>query len=155
MNHYDILEVDKNASTEEIKKQYKKMALQHHPDRGGDSEKFKQISESYQILSDPQKRKQYDMPSFPLFHAVPRRHAMPNIHIFHNDNIFKDPFHNININVGTKISSRSVSTTIRDYFRIQTVVEISDGVKTETITHTNMKTGQVQKIINRSSYRER
>tara|TARA_Y100000992_G_scaffold285977_1_gene237422 strand:+ start:1178 stop:1636 length:459 start_codon:yes stop_codon:yes gene_type:complete len=151
MNHYEVLEVDKKASAEEIKKQYKKMALQHHPDRGGDPEKFKQISEAYQILSDTQKRKQYDAPSFPLFRTMPRRHAMPRRDVFYNDDFFKNPFQNININIGSQMSSRSVSTTIQDDIIIQNVVEICDSVKTETITRTNMKTGQVQKTIYRSS----
>ena len=60
MSYYDLLKVAKNASPEEIKKQYKKLALEHHPDRGGDSDIFKQISEAYQTLSEPQKRKEYD-----------------------------------------------------------------------------------------------
>ncbi len=55
--------VEKNASSEEIKRAYRKLALEHHPDRGGGKEaeaKFKEANEAYQILSDPQKRAQYD-----------------------------------------------------------------------------------------------
>lgn len=63
MNYYDILQVDKNASSEEIKKQYRKMAKDFHPDRGGDEVKFKEINEAYEVLSDPQKRNAYDNPS--------------------------------------------------------------------------------------------
>ena len=54
-NLYDILGVSKSASQEEIKKAYKKLALQHHPDKGGDEEVFKQISGAYSVLSDEQK----------------------------------------------------------------------------------------------------
>ena len=59
-DYYEILGVSKSASTEEIKRAYRKLALEHHPDRGGDEEKFKEINEAYQVLSDPQKRAQFD-----------------------------------------------------------------------------------------------
>lgn len=57
---YQTLGVKKNANTEEIKAAFRKLAKEHHPDRGGDSEKFKQINEAYAILSDNQKKAQYD-----------------------------------------------------------------------------------------------
>lgn len=63
-DYYEILGIAKDATPEEIKKAYRKKALQYHPDRNaGDSEaekKFKEISESYEVLSDPQKREVYD-----------------------------------------------------------------------------------------------
>jgi DnaJ family protein A protein 2 len=58
--YYDLLKVSPSASDEEIKKAYKKAALEHHPDRGGDSDKFKEISHAYSVLSDPSKRQLYD-----------------------------------------------------------------------------------------------
>ena len=61
MDYYSTLGINRNASQEEIKKAYRKMAMQHHPDRGGDEKKFKQISEAYEILSDPQKKQMVDM----------------------------------------------------------------------------------------------
>eukprot|EP00930_Biecheleria_cincta_P043322 TRINITY_DN2976_c0_g1_i1.p1 TRINITY_DN2976_c0_g1~~TRINITY_DN2976_c0_g1_i1.p1 ORF type:complete len:311 (-),score=81.01 TRINITY_DN2976_c0_g1_i1:855-1787(-) len=57
---YKLLEVDKNASESEIKKAYRKLAVKHHPDKGGDPEKFKEITRSYEVLSDPDKRAKYD-----------------------------------------------------------------------------------------------
>lgn len=57
---YSVLGIDKSASTIEIKKAYKKLAMKHHPDKGGDEEMFKKISHAYSILSDETKRKQYD-----------------------------------------------------------------------------------------------
>ncbi|MBT3355864.1 molecular chaperone DnaJ [bacterium] len=58
---YSILGVDKNASDDEIKKAYRKLAHKHHPDKkGGDEAKFKEINGAYQTLSDKQKRGQYD-----------------------------------------------------------------------------------------------
>ena len=57
---YELLGVEKSASTAEIKKAYRKLAIQHHPDKGGDEEKFKEITRAYEILSDENKRSQYD-----------------------------------------------------------------------------------------------
>lgn len=61
MDYYSTLGINRNASQAEIKKAYKKMSMQHHPDRtGGDDSKFKEINEAYQNLSDPQKKQMYD-----------------------------------------------------------------------------------------------
>lgn len=62
--YYKILNIDSNANTEEIKKSYKKLALEFHPDRNQSpnaEERFKEIAKAYQILSDPDKRRQYDL----------------------------------------------------------------------------------------------
>jgi curved DNA-binding protein len=62
-NAYETLGVPKGASEEEIKKAYRKLAGQHHPDRGGDTAKFQEIQSAYETLSDPQKRAQHDNPN--------------------------------------------------------------------------------------------
>ena len=59
-NLYDTLGVAKNASADEIKKAYRTLAREHHPDSGGDETKFKEIQGAYDVLSDPEKRRQYD-----------------------------------------------------------------------------------------------
>lgn len=60
-DYYDILGVQKNASDDDIKKAYRKLAHQHHPDKsGGNEAKFKEINEAYQVLSNKEKRTQYD-----------------------------------------------------------------------------------------------
>ena len=58
--HYDTLGVPENASDQDIKKAYKKLAMQHHPDKGGDAKKFQQISEAYDSIKTQDKRQQYD-----------------------------------------------------------------------------------------------
>ncbi len=60
MDYYQILGVTKQASQDEIKKAFHKLAHKYHPDKGGDEKKFKEINEAYQVLSDAQKRQQYD-----------------------------------------------------------------------------------------------
>jgi len=57
---YDVLGLSKDASQDDIKKAYRKLAREHHPDKGGDAEKFKKVQEAYEILSDPQKRANFD-----------------------------------------------------------------------------------------------
>ena len=59
-NLYNVLGVNENASSEEIKKKYRKLSLQHHPDRGGDAEMFKKISTAYDVLGDVEKKRKYD-----------------------------------------------------------------------------------------------
>lgn len=60
-DYYGVLGVSKNASADEIKKAFRKLAHKHHPDKGGgDEKKFKEINEAYQVLSDQEKRRQYD-----------------------------------------------------------------------------------------------
>lgn len=59
-NYYDILGVAKDATESDIKKAFRKLARTHHPDAGGDENKFKEINEAYEVLSDPEKKKIYD-----------------------------------------------------------------------------------------------
>jgi molecular chaperone DnaJ len=59
-NFYETLGVNETATQEEIKKSYRKLAVEHHPDKGGDENKFKEISEAFDTIGDNDKRQQYD-----------------------------------------------------------------------------------------------
>lgn len=59
-DYYEVLGIGKTASADEIKKAFRKAAVEHHPDKGGDEAKFKEINEAYEVLKDDSKRKRYD-----------------------------------------------------------------------------------------------
>jgi DnaJ-class molecular chaperone len=75
-DYYAALGVPKTATADEIKRAFRKLASQHHPDKGGDTQKFQTIQEAYATLGDEQKRAEYDNPrpqfsGFPGFHGTP------------------------------------------------------------------------------------
>ena len=94
MDYYSILGVNRDASDKELKSAYKKASMQHHPDRGGNEEKFKQINEAYSTLKDPQKRQQYDNPQ-PQGFGPGGFEGM-------NPNGFEDLFRNFGFNMGQR-----------------------------------------------------
>ena len=77
-DYYEVLGLKKDASADDIKKAYRKLAMKHHPDKGGDEETFKEITEANEILSDPEKRSNYDR----FGHDGPRRQGFSG---FNND----------------------------------------------------------------------
>jgi molecular chaperone DnaJ len=70
MSYYNILGVQKTAAADEIKQAYRRLASQHHPDKGGDKATFQQIQEAYNTLGDAQKRAEYDNPGFKMHGGV-------------------------------------------------------------------------------------
>jgi molecular chaperone DnaJ len=59
-DYYEVLGASKSASADELKKAFRRAAIEHHPDRGGDEAKFKEVNEAYEVLKDQDKRKRYD-----------------------------------------------------------------------------------------------
>jgi molecular chaperone DnaJ len=59
-DYYETLGIGKSASADEVKRAFRKLAQEHHPDKGGDPEKFKEVNEAYQVLSNAEQRQQYD-----------------------------------------------------------------------------------------------
>jgi len=124
-DHYSTLGVQKDASYEDIKKAYRKLAGQHHPDKGGDGEIFKNVQIAYSILSDPSRRLEYDRNprgSDPWFENQQAHRAHQGMHVnpeemfahFFNRPPDMDPFsffrgrpqqpRNLSINVQTNIT---------------------------------------------------
>lgn len=83
---YEKLGVDRNASSDDIKRAYKRLAIKHHPDKGGDEKVFQDISNAYSVLSDPKKKQQYDMTGS----------EQPQMNMPHAHDIFQHFFHNFN-----------------------------------------------------------
>jgi curved DNA-binding protein len=90
MDYYSTLGLNPGASAEEIKKAYRSLAMKHHPDRGGDEKKFKEISAAFETLSDPQKKQMIDSGLDP---------NNPNgFHNFHQQGPFEFHFNTGNFN---------------------------------------------------------
>lgn len=73
-DHYQVLGVARDATDADIKQAYRRLASQHHPDKGGDTQKFQEVEAAYRTLSDPAARAQYDNPG-PTFGTGPAGHA--------------------------------------------------------------------------------
>lgn len=160
MDYYKILGLNKNCSDKDIKKSYKKLALQWHPDRNPQNpeqskKKFQQISEAYRILSDKKLRKQYDLGEeinmdsssihdpFDIFESF-----------FNNDSMFFDNFNKNNYNnfnnrfqnnffsynsnnySNSSYSSRSEKTRIVNGYSVKETI-IEDGNKKTEIYEVN------------------
>jgi DnaJ-class molecular chaperone len=97
-DYYKILELNKNATTEEIKRSYRKLALKYHPDKNnGEEIRFKEITEAYEILSDPKKKQAYDNPQ-PRFNMMSMNMENMNNGVPHNINNILQQMHNMNLN---------------------------------------------------------
>lgn len=127
MDYYDILGVPKTATESEIKQAYRKLAAQHHPDRGGDTAKFQQIQQAYDTLGNAENRSRYDNPG-------------SQFHGFHGFNGFPggNPFDDI-INQFMR-QSRQQMYTVTVFVTLE---QVAQGAQ-ETI---QINTGQGPKLI--------
>jgi curved DNA-binding protein len=82
MDHYNTLGLARDASPDEIKQAYRKLARVHHPDKGGDTAKFQEIQQAYEILSDTAKKQEYDNPMMGGMHNTHNMHGGFNMHGF-------------------------------------------------------------------------
>jgi DnaJ-class molecular chaperone len=159
-NNYRILGIQPGASEDDIKKAYRKMALQFHPDKNkepGAEEKFKQVSEAYQALTQPTDQKQQQQQQHQQ-----QRHPFnrQNAHFVNPNDFFKHFFNNslpqpgqnnnhnaFSFNGGRSgnINSTSIQTTIsfQNGHKIETRIETTNGVQHISRNVTNMQTNEV------------
>ena len=121
-DYYEILEVQKTASADEIKKAYRKKSMDTHPDRGGNEEEFKEVSEAYEVLSDQNKRESYDA----YGHGGPKRQTQTGnpfdiFNQFFRNSHFSPFEHQSNTN--RKIRGQDLTVTVK-----LTLEEIFNGV---------------------------
>jgi DnaJ-class molecular chaperone len=95
-NFYNILEVQETASSDEIKKAYRKLSMQYHPDKNGNSqestEKFQKIAEAYEVLGDAEKKEDYDLTRNNPFVRMMSQQGGPNGHAVSADELFSTLF---------------------------------------------------------------
>lgn len=90
MDYYSVLGVQRDATPDDIKRAYRKLASKHHPDKGGDNATFQNIQVAYDTLSDPQRRQQYDNPHTQGFHF--------DVNTGNMDHMFRDIFQQFGFN---------------------------------------------------------
>ena len=155
---YEILEIPKNCSQEDIKKSYKKLAIKHHPDKGGDEETFKKINEAYATLSDQQKREKYDMVGDEGWNNGEQVGGGVNVNDIFSHFFGGNPFMKMNTNMKKKMNDviYEIEISLREcYFGIEKTLKINieNSCKNCVIKCGNCNgTGQVSRIINQGFF---
>lgn len=116
-DHYQTLGISRSATDDEIKKAYRKLAMKHHPDRGGNVAEFQLIEEAYRVLSNPDQRRQYDNAGVKI--NVNGREFTGGTHSFDFDTIF-DMF-------GTRMGARQHQTQKNQ--RVTIWIPLADAVQ--------------------------
>lgn len=154
-DYYSILGVNRKASDSEIKKAYRKLASQHHPDRGGDPDKFKEVQEAYDVLSDLKTRSEYDNPQG-FFTNRSNFDDLVNRY-FSEFDVRMDPRQQMrNTRLSLWISLREVAIGGKRLLSVNTVngtvpieIEIPLGVAdNENIRYPNLAPGNLDLVIN-------
>ena len=169
-DYYEILGVPKSSTPEEIKKAYRKVAIQFHPDKNPDNkeaeEKFKEAAEAYEVLSNPEKRTQYDR----FGHSRPGSGGFSGGHTMNMDDIFSQfgdifggggggsPFDSFfgggrgsqrrgsNLRIKLKLSLDEIANGVEKKIKVHRLVK-AEGVTFKTCS-TCQGNGQVRKVVN-------
>ena len=139
MTYYELLGVTEKATAAEIKRAYRKLASQHHPDKGGDKNKFQEIEQAYRVLSDESKRQQYDMQrnggGFREFHFNTGDMNHPDI-----NEIFRSFGFGINGDIFGQRPQQRRNKDLRIEIPIPLVSTLEDQAKTIQVKTTNNET---------------
>jgi DnaJ-class molecular chaperone len=125
MDYYSTLGLKRGASDAEIKKAYRSMAMKHHPDRGGDQNKFKEISQAYDFLSDPEKRRMIDAGMDPNQQGGFRQQGSPFEFHFGTGNM-DDLFGNFGFGFGQRPMRRNKTLSINVEITLEDVLAGKD-----------------------------
>ena len=136
-DYYSLLEINKNADKNTIKNAYKKLALKYHPDKNIENKteaenKFKEIAEAYEVLSDEQKKYNYDNGQNIIINNHNPFDIFENILKNHNINININLNNLNNLNSSTNFSSTNTTTKIignQKIIRIEKTIKISNGTQ--------------------------
>lgn len=135
-DYYKILGVERNATQDDIKKAYRKLAAKHHPDRGGDTATFQEIAAAYDTLSNPEKREQYDNPRPQFGDGFQQHGGMPEG--------FEDLFRNFGFG---DIFGRRPQAVRNRTLNLQTSITLEDAFNGKTLTSTlRLPSGRDQTI---------
>lgn len=152
-NYYEILGVEENASQDDIKKKYRQLAKENHPDTGGNEELFKKISTAYDILGDEQKRQSYDQQRKNPYGGSFNFNDVFNSMFGNRQNSNQRPVHtsNITVNIGTINSYKGGKHTLS--FRRQAACDPCKGTGGDkTVCNFCSGTGNVVKQFGNGSF---